>query len=170
MCVRFAAIREFESCSPSPPVRLIQGSPVAGKKAPQFRDFANGPCRRKLKIRDFRPFGALTALQSAARAHCESYGENYLAAEMDRLEALLLQRAGAPTELIEQCLAKALDTARQKATRLFELRSATALARIIAEHNEHKAVDIPAPIYNWFTEGLDTADLKEAKALLDQLT
>ena len=107
---------------------------------------------------------------SAARAHCESYGENYLAAEMDRLEALLLQREGATTDLTELCLAKALDTARQQGTRPFELRSATALARIIAEHNEHKAVDILAPIYNWFTEGLDTADLKQAKALLDQLT
>jgi len=45
---------------------------------------------------------------SAARAHCESYGENYLAGEMDRLEALLLQREGATTDLTELCLAKAL--------------------------------------------------------------
>jgi hypothetical protein len=65
---------------------------------------------------------------SAARAHCMSYGENYLAAEMDRLEALLLQCEGAPTEVVEECLAKALDTARPQGTRLFELRSATALA------------------------------------------
>jgi predicted ATPase len=43
------------------------------------------------------------------------------------------------------------------------------LARIIAEHNEHKAVDILAPIYNCFSEGLSTSDLKEAKALLDRL-
>jgi predicted ATPase len=107
---------------------------------------------------------------SAARAHCRSYGEKYLAAEMDRLEALLLQCEGAPTEVVEECLAKALDTARPQGARLFELRSATALARVMAEHNEHKAVDILAPIYNWFTEGLGTSDLKEAKALLDQLT
>jgi class 3 adenylate cyclase len=106
---------------------------------------------------------------SAARAHCTSYGEKYLAAEMDRLEALLLQCEGAPTEMVEECLAKALDMARQQGARLFELRSATALAQIMAEHNEHKAVDILAPIYNWFTEGFDTHDLKEAKALLDEL-
>ena len=106
---------------------------------------------------------------SAARAHCRSYGENYLAAEIDRLDALLLQCEGAPTEVVEECLAKALDTARPQGARLFELRSATALARIMAEHNEHKAVDILAPIYNCFTEGLSTSDLKEAKALLDQL-
>ena len=107
---------------------------------------------------------------SAARAHCTSYGEKYLAAEMDRLEALLLQREGAPTEMVEECLAKALDMARQQGARLFELRSATALAQLMVEHNEHKAVDILAPIYNWFTEGLGTSDLKEAKALLDRLT
>jgi class 3 adenylate cyclase/predicted ATPase len=107
---------------------------------------------------------------SAARAHCTSYGEKYLVAEIDRLEALLLQCEGAPTEMVEECLAKALDMARQQGARLFELRSATALAHIIAEHNEHKAVDILAPIYNWFTEGLGTSDLREAKALLDRLT
>src|SRR5450631_4187700 len=107
---------------------------------------------------------------SAARAHCTSYGEKYLVAEIDRLEALLLQSEGTPTEMVEECLAKALVVARQQGARLFELRSATALAQIIAEHNEHKAVDILAPIYNWFTEGLGTSDLKEAKALLDRLT
>jgi class 3 adenylate cyclase/predicted ATPase len=106
---------------------------------------------------------------SAARAHCTSYGEKYLVAEIDRLEALLLQSEGAPTEMVKECLAKALDVARHQGARLFELRSATALAQIIAEHNEHKAVDILAPIYNWFTEGLGTSDLKEAKALLDRL-
>ena len=80
---------------------------------------------------------------SAGRAHCMSYGENYLAAEIDRLEALLLQCEGAPTEMVEECLVKALDMARQQGARLFELRSDTALARVVAEHNERKAVDIP---------------------------
>jgi class 3 adenylate cyclase len=108
---------------------------------------------------------------AAARAHCRSYGESYLAAEMDRLEALLLQCEGAPTETIERCLFKALDTAHQAGARLFELRSATTLARVMAGHNErHGAINILAPIYNWFTEGFDTVDLKKAKALLDELT
>ena len=107
---------------------------------------------------------------AAARAHCTSHGENYLAAEIGRLEALLLQCDGAPTEVVEKCLANALETARLAGARLFELRSAAALARVVAEHNErHKAVDILAPIYGWFTEGFETSDLKEAKALLDQL-
>jgi class 3 adenylate cyclase len=107
---------------------------------------------------------------AAARAHCRSYGENYLAAEMDRLEALLLRCEGAPTEMVEKCLSDALDTAHQAGARLFELRSATALARVMAEHNErHRAIDILAPIHNWFTEGFDTPVLQDAKALLDEL-
>jgi tetratricopeptide (TPR) repeat protein len=107
---------------------------------------------------------------AAARSHCRSYGENYLAAEMDRLEALLLQCEGAPTEMVEKCLSNALDTAHQAGARLFELRSATALARVVAGHNErYRAIDILAPIHNWFTEGFDTLDLKEAKVLLEQL-
>jgi class 3 adenylate cyclase/tetratricopeptide (TPR) repeat protein len=106
----------------------------------------------------------------AARAHCRSYGEKYLAAEMDRLEALLLRCEGAPIEIVEEHLVTALQTARQAGARLFELRSTTVLARVMAEHHErHKAIDILAPIYNWFTEGLDTPVLQEAKALLDEL-
>src|SRR5260370_32407905 len=65
---------------------------------------------------------------AAARAPCRRSCENYLAAEMDRLEALLLQSERAPTEMVEKCLANALETARQPGARLFELRSATALA------------------------------------------
>ena len=107
---------------------------------------------------------------SAAQAHCRTYGENYLAAEIDRVEASLLQCEGAPAEMIQECLRKSLDTAHQQGARLFELRSATALARAMAEHNKHAAIDILAPIYNWFTEGLETSDLKDAKALLDLLT
>lgn len=55
---------------------------------------------------------------SAARAHCASFGENYLAAEMDRLDALLLQCEGAPTDMVEGCLAKAIEMARQQEARL----------------------------------------------------
>jgi predicted ATPase len=89
---------------------------------------------------------------------------------MNRLEALVLQCEGASTAMIEERLANALTIARQAEARLFELRSATALARAMAENHERlKAIDLLAPIYGWFTEGFDTLDLKEAKALLDEL-
>jgi predicted ATPase len=53
---------------------------------------------------------------------------------------------------------------------LFELRTATAFARLLAEKNERrKAVDLLAPVSDWFTEGFDSTDLRQARALLDQL-
>jgi predicted ATPase len=60
--------------------------------------------------------------------------------------------------------------ARQQEAKLYELRSALSLARLRRSHGKHKeAHDLLAPIYGWFTEGFDTKDLKEAKALLEQL-
>jgi hypothetical protein len=57
---------------------------------------------------------------SAAQAHCRTYGENYLPAEIDRLEALLLQCEGAPAEMIQECLRRSLDTAHQQGARPLE--------------------------------------------------
>jgi len=64
----------------------------------------------------------------------------------------------------------AIETAREQSARMWELRAATRLARLW--HLQGKttlARDLLAPIYGWFTEGFDTADLKEAKALLEEL-
>jgi predicted ATPase len=105
-----------------------------------------------------------------ARAHCASYGEAYLAAEIDRLEGLLLGYEEAAPEIVEEYLAKSLNTACRQGARLLELRTATMFARVLAKRNERRrAVDLLAPIHAWFTEGFQTADLKEAKMLLDEL-
>ena len=105
-----------------------------------------------------------------ARAHLASYGEEYVAAEIDRLEALLQQHKRASAEIVEEYLANSLTTARRQGARLLELRTATTLARVLAEKNErHKAIDLLAPIYGWFTEGFDTPDLKTANAPLEEL-
>ena len=65
---------------------------------------------------------------------------------------------------------RALEVARCQVTRTLELRAATDLACLWAEHGRRaEAHGLLAPIYNWFTEGFDTADLKDAKALLDQM-
>jgi predicted ATPase len=54
---------------------------------------------------------------------------------------------------------------------MWELRAAASLARLRADQGERqKAHDLLGPVYGWFTEGFDTADLKEARALLDELT
>ena len=60
--------------------------------------------------------------------------------------------------------------ARQQQAKAYELRAATNLARLWGEEDRRtEARDLLAPVYGWFTEGFDTADLKEAKALLDEL-
>ena len=65
---------------------------------------------------------------------------------------------------------RAIDTARGQEAKSLELRAATSLARLWRDQGERaQARDLLAPIYGWFTEGLDTADLKDAKALLDEL-
>jgi predicted ATPase len=91
-------------------------------------------------------------------------------AEVDRIEGELLRVQGASVAAIEACFARAIAGARQRAARSFELRAATGLARIWSEEGERqRASDLLAPVYGWFTEGFDTADLKRAKALLDEL-
>jgi predicted ATPase len=67
-------------------------------------------------------------------------------------------------------LVKALDVSRAQGARMFELRAATSLARLWHDQGRHvEARGLLLPIYGWFTEGFDTADLKDAKALLAQL-
>ena len=68
------------------------------------------------------------------------------------------------------CFHQALDVARSQQAKSLELRAATSLARLWrAQGKRQEAYDLLAPIYGWFTEGFDTADLQEAKALLDEL-
>jgi predicted ATPase len=83
---------------------------------------------------------------------------------------LLLRQGGGNVPAAEDLLTEAIEFARQQSAKLWQLRSATSLARLWAEQGERrKAHDLLAPIYGWFTEGFDTADLKDAKALLAAL-
>ena len=69
-----------------------------------------------------------------------------------------------------QPFSQALDLAREQQAKSLELRAATSLARLWGEQGRRaEARELLAPIYSWFTEGFDTADLKEAKALLAEL-
>jgi len=70
----------------------------------------------------------------------------------------------------EDSLRTALAIAREQGTRGYELRAATSLARLWREQGRRdEARDLLAPVYAWFTEGFHTADLKDAKRLLDEL-
>ena len=65
---------------------------------------------------------------------------------------------------------RALSIARKKQTKSFELRAAMSMARLWRDQGKpDQARELLAPVYGWFTEGFDTLDLKEAKALLDEL-
>jgi predicted ATPase len=66
---------------------------------------------------------------------------------------------------------RAIAIARAQNAKSWELRAATSLARLWRDHGKRQqARDLLAPVYGWFTEGFDTSDLKEAEALLDELT
>jgi class 3 adenylate cyclase/ABC-type transport system involved in cytochrome c biogenesis ATPase subunit/tetratricopeptide (TPR) repeat protein len=83
---------------------------------------------------------------------------------------LLLQAPGADLAAAETCMEAGLAAARAQGARLYELRAATSLARLWAERGKGgQAREILAPIYGWFTEGFDTADLEDARTLLEEL-
>jgi predicted ATPase len=99
----------------------------------------------------------------------ERTGERWFAAELDRQRGRLLLRHGHP-EAAEELYHKALGIAREQEARLWELRAAASLARLWRDQGRRDAArDLLGPVYGWFTEGFATPDLKEAKALLDEL-
>jgi predicted ATPase len=87
-----------------------------------------------------------------------------------RIEGELGLLFGASTKESEGCFIQALEVPRKQQAKSFELRAATSLARLWRDQGKRQqARDLLAPVYGWFTEGFDTLDLKEAKALLDDL-
>jgi predicted ATPase len=111
---------------------------------------------------------ALTLLDDALQI-VQRTGERWFAAELHRHKGRLLLRQG-HSVAAEELYYKALSIAREQEAKLWELRSAASLARLRRDQGRHaEARELLAPVYGWFTEGFDTADLKEAKALLDAL-
>jgi predicted ATPase len=106
-----------------------------------------------------------------ALAMIEETGERWHEAEAHRLNGeLLLSLPPAETDAAESAFRKAIEVARCQQAKWPELRAARGLARLWAEKGRRaEAHDLLAPIYTWFIEGFDTADLKDAKALLDEL-
>jgi len=113
-------------------------------------------------------------LQTLAEAHTlvEQHEERYWEAEAHRLRGvLLLRQTGTPQAEAEAWLQRALDVARRQQAKSLELRAAMSLSRLWQQQGKRAAAHaLLAPIYGWFTEGFDTADLQEAKALLEALT
>ena len=101
----------------------------------------------------------------------EQHEERWWEAEVYRLRGvLLLRQPGTPQAEAEAWLQRALDVARRQEAKSLELRAAMSLSRLWQQQGKRaEAHALLAPIYGWFTEGFDTADLQEAKALLDEL-
>jgi predicted ATPase len=96
-------------------------------------------------------------------------GERWLDAELNRHKGQLLLQQGY-LEAAEELYCKALSIAKEQGAKLWELRAAKSLARLHRDQGRRtEARELLAPVYSWFTEGFDTSDLKEAKALLDEL-
>ena len=98
--------------------------------------------------------------------------ERLYAAEAHRIRGELLLRQPTPDPAgAQRCFEQALAVARAQQAKSWELRAATSMARMWQQRGRrddaHKLLE---PIYNWFTEGFDTADLQDAKSLLDQLS
>jgi predicted ATPase len=120
----------------------------------------------------YRRAGRITeGLSTIAEARAME-GEKWWAAELHRIEGdLLLASATSQEDRAEQSYRNAMETARQQQAKSWELRACRSLARLLCRQGRTaEARDLLAPVYGWFTEGFDTADLKETKALLDELT
>jgi predicted ATPase len=113
------------------------------------------------------------ALNTLAEAfnEMEINGGGYYEAEVYRLRGeVLLKMDFANGAEAQRCFEQAIDTARRQSGKSLELRATTSLARLLDRQGyREKAREVLAEIYNWFTEGFDTADLNEAKALLNEL-
>jgi predicted ATPase len=110
-------------------------------------------------------------LIAEALATVETTGGRRAEAELHWLSGALLQRQAVPDVLAAEArFQQALAIARRQQAKSWELRAATSLARLWQQHGKRQdAYALLAPVYEWFTEGFDTVDLQEAKALLDEL-
>jgi predicted ATPase len=130
---------------------------------PHFFALLAGACEIAGQIEE-----ALALLDDALQI-VERTEERWLEAEFHRHKGQLLLRKG-HSEAAEESYRKALSIAREQEARLWELRAAVSLARLRRDQHGHaEAHDLLAPVYDWFTEGFETPDLREAKALLDEL-
>jgi predicted ATPase len=111
------------------------------------------------------------ALLTEALTQADTTGEHWYQSELCRLQGeLLLQGSSGNSTEAESCFHHALEIARTQQAKSFELRAATSLARLWHQQGKRdEARQVLGDVYSWFTEGFDTLDLKDAKALLDEL-
>jgi len=132
---------------------------------PPYHTALADACREAGRLDD--GLAAVTEAQAVADQHEERAYEPEI--HRVRGELLLRQDHSNPAEA-ESCFQRAIEIARKQSAKSWELRATTSLARLLTKQGKRaEALAMLADIYGWFTEGFDTADLKEAKALLDEL-
>jgi predicted ATPase len=110
--------------------------------------------------------GLLTSMLETVR----QTGHRLHEAELYRLKGELLLRASSNEPEAEACFRQAIEIAQGQSAKAWELRATTSLARLLGKQGRRdEARGMLTEIYKWFSEGFDTADLKEAKVLLDEL-
>ncbi|MFT5111002.1 MAG: hypothetical protein ACI8P9_000313 [Parasphingorhabdus sp.] len=116
-------------------------------------------------------FESALSAANESLAHVRRTGECWWEAEGHRLRGLALRGMGEESSVFEDCFTQALEVTRSQLSRSLGLRAAVDLAQVwIDQGKRDDARNLLAPIYDWFTEGFDTADLKEAGKLLTELT
>lgn len=110
-----------------------------------------------------------TQLQRALET-AERNDERQWQAELHRLDGVFRRDAGEAEDAVETCFRRAVQVARSQGAKILELRASTSLAAsLLAQGKRTEARQAVAPVYGWFSEGFDTRDLREAKALLERL-
>jgi predicted ATPase len=117
------------------------------------------------------PEAGLTVLEEALTL-VDKNDERWCEAELHRLKGeLLLAQSLGNTAAAQTCFRQAMHVAKRQQAKSWELRATTSLARLWQQQGKRQgAHDLLAPVYGWFTEGFETADLQEARALLEALT
>jgi predicted ATPase len=136
----------------------------AGIRLPYYLGLLAQACGRAGRGED--GLAAIDEGMAASRAHNERWWD----AELHRLRGALLLAAGADAAEAEVAYTTAIDIARAQQARTLELRAATSLARLWRFERRTDARSLLQSLYSWFTEGFDTIDMREAKALLDELS
>jgi predicted ATPase len=129
------------------------------------------PCLAELEALSKGPEAGLKILAEGL-ALLDRTEERFYEAELYRVqgELLLMQRESDAAEA-QSWFHRAIEVARKQSSKSLELRATTSLTRLLAKQGRHdEAHAMLAEIYGWFTEGFDTADLKDAQALLDELS
>ncbi len=129
-------------------------------------------CQIAEAYREAGQFDEALITLNEALAIVEKGSERYYEPEIHRLEGeLLLKKNPTNTAEARNCFERAIAIARDQSGKSLEICATTSLAQLLAKHGEHeKARAMLSEIYSWFTEGFDTLDLKEAKALLNELS